>query len=127
MIFTSFLFFCRKEKVITKRSLRQGKSPSKNGRNSVKVVVNQHPKSPKSPASSLPHSPTKSPIRKSISVEESTIKEEVEEIEPEIPLPPPPSVVSPVKEERASEVKEVRCRGNILAPTVSMNCYNVKQ
>ncbi|XP_063407712.1 mucin-4-like isoform X2 [Mytilus trossulus] len=94
-----------KEKVVPKSAVKAVKTPT----TPVKVM-NHQPKSPRSPAASLPRSPVKSPIRKSISIEEPIIKEEIEEIKPEVPPPPPPPVVSPVKEsimeERLPEVKE---------------------
>ncbi|XP_052071911.1 inactive histone-lysine N-methyltransferase 2E-like isoform X1 [Mytilus californianus] len=94
-----------KEKVVQKNVVKAVKTPT----TPVKVI-NHQPKSPRSPAASLPRSPVKSPIRKSISIEEPIIKEEIDEVKPEVPPPPPPPVVSPVKEsvmeERLPEVKE---------------------
>ena len=103
--------YFRKEKVVSKNLVKAVKSPIKVVTTPIKQVINHQPKSPRSPAASLPRSPVKSPIRRSISAEEPVIKEEVKEIKPEIPPPPPPPIVSPVKEiiqeERAEEVKEV--------------------
>lgn len=103
-----FIYICRKEKekVVPKNAVKAVKTPT----TPIKVM-NHQPKSPRSPAASLPRSPIKSPIRKSISIEEPIIKEEIEEVKLEVPPPPPPPVVSPVKEcvmeERLPEVKEV--------------------
>lgn len=98
------------KKIVPKNPLKTVKSPTKLVTTPIKQIVNHQPRSPRSPAASLPRSPIKSPIRRSISVEEPVVKEEPIEILTEIPPPPPPPIVSPVKEcieeERQDEVKE---------------------